>query len=74
MEVQYPGVENVLFSEHMAMSHCAISWHPEAAARPLTFATIGTDEFIIEDMSSDDSRNTSSCCLRPDSAVCYVIY
>lgn len=32
----YPGVENLLVSEHTIISHVATNWHPAAVAKPFT--------------------------------------
>lgn len=33
----YPGVENLLVSEHTAISQVATNWQPAAVAKPFTY-------------------------------------
>lgn len=69
INMTYPGVINVLLSEHIATSHCATNWQPAAAARPLTQAIIGTGASIMENINSDANLKTFSCCFFPLSTV-----
>jgi hypothetical protein len=54
----YPGVENELFSVHIAMSQVATSWQPAAAAKPCTTAMTGTGHCMIPSMSRVQVENT----------------
>lgn len=57
----YPGVENVLFFVPTTRSQVATNWHPAAALKPLTFAMIGTGDWIISSINSVHFSNTWRC-------------